>query len=169
MMCCLFLWDQHIKTYIKHCVTMVCQERRIAFGSPSFLVTMYYPLQWIVRGGETRTKAQEQGGSWSRATGESCSWQGGEIRCSCHCWQARAHFPLLNIKTPVQEAMDAVKKELAIPIPALIGQKTWREERTTNINDAIKALVTSFRSLTTCRAVQIHTSHSVAPMVVLTN
>ena len=30
-------------------------------------------------------------------------------------------FPLLNIKTPVQEAMDAVKKELAIPIPALIG------------------------------------------------
>ena len=50
-------------------------------------------------------------------------------------------FPLLNIKTPVQEAMDAVKKELAIPIPALIGQKTWREERTTNINDAIKALV----------------------------
>ena len=50
-------------------------------------------------------------------------------------------FPLLNIKTPVQEAMDAVKKELAIPIPVLIGQKTWREERTTNINDAIKALV----------------------------
>ena len=50
-------------------------------------------------------------------------------------------FPLLNIKTPVQEAMDAVKKELAIPIPALIGQKTWREERTTNINDAIKTLV----------------------------
>lgn len=52
-------------------------------------------------------------------------------------------FPLLNIKTPVQEAMDAVKKELAIPIPALIGQKIWREERTTNINDAIKALVTA--------------------------
>ena len=52
-------------------------------------------------------------------------------------------FPLLNIKTPVQEAMDAVKQELAIPIPALIGQKTWREERTTNINDAIKALVTA--------------------------
>ena len=39
--------------------------------------------------------------------------------------------------------MDAVKKELAIPIPALIGQKTWREERTTNINDAINALVTA--------------------------
>ena len=52
-------------------------------------------------------------------------------------------FPLLNIKTPVQEAMDAVKQELAIPIPALIGQKTWREERTTNINDANKALVTA--------------------------
>lgn len=55
-------------------------------------------------------------------------------------------FPLLNIKTPVQEAMDAVKKELAIPIPALIGQKTWREERTTNINDAIKALVVAIKA-----------------------
>ena len=55
-------------------------------------------------------------------------------------------FPLLNIKTPVQEAMDAVKKELAIPIPALIGQKTWREERTTSINDAIKALVVAINA-----------------------
>ena len=55
-------------------------------------------------------------------------------------------FPLLNIKTPVQEAMDAVKKELAIPIPVLIGQKTWREERTTNINDAIKALVVAINA-----------------------
>ncbi len=55
-------------------------------------------------------------------------------------------FPLLNIKTPVQEAMDAVKKELAIPIPTLIGQKTWREERTTNINDAIKALVAAINA-----------------------
>ena len=55
-------------------------------------------------------------------------------------------FPLLNIKTPVQEAMDAVKKELAIPIPALIGQKTWRGERTTNINDAIKALVNAINA-----------------------
>lgn len=55
-------------------------------------------------------------------------------------------FSLLNIKTPVQEAMDAVKKELAIPIPALIGQKTWREERTTNINDAIKALVVAINA-----------------------
>ena len=50
-------------------------------------------------------------------------------------------FPLLNIKTPVQEAMNTVNKELAIPIPAFISQKAWREERTTNINDAIKALV----------------------------
>lgn len=56
-------------------------------------------------------------------------------------------FPLLNIKTPVQEAMDAVKKELAIPIPALIGQKTWREERTTNINDAIKALIAAINAV----------------------
>ena len=55
-------------------------------------------------------------------------------------------FPLLNIKTPVQEAMVAVKKELAIPIPALIGQKTWREERTTNIIDAIKALVVAINA-----------------------
>jgi hypothetical protein len=49
-------------------------------------------------------------------------------------------IPLLNIKAPVQEAMNAVKKELAIPIPALIGQKAWREERVNNINAAIKAL-----------------------------
>ena len=55
-------------------------------------------------------------------------------------------FPLLNIKTPVLEAMVAVKKELAIPIPALIGQKTWREERTTNIIDAIKALVVAINA-----------------------
>lgn len=55
-------------------------------------------------------------------------------------------FPLLNIKTPIQEAMDAVKKELAIPIPALIGQRAWREKRTTNINDAIKALVAAINA-----------------------
>ncbi|CDA44609.1 uncharacterized protein BN693_00139 [Prevotella sp. CAG:5226] len=54
-------------------------------------------------------------------------------------WQEAS--PLLNIKAPVQEAMNAVKKELAIPIPALIGQKTWREERVNNINAVIKALV----------------------------
>ena len=35
-------------------------------------------------------------------------------------------IPLLNIKAPVQEAMNVVKKELAIPIPTLIGQKTWQ-------------------------------------------
>ena len=39
--------------------------------------------------------------------------------------------------------MNTENKELAIPIPALIGQMAWREERTTNINDAIKALVTA--------------------------
>ena len=50
-------------------------------------------------------------------------------------------IPLLNIKAPVQEVMNAVKKELAIPIPTLIGQKTWREERVSNIYAAIKALV----------------------------
>ena len=55
-------------------------------------------------------------------------------------------IPFLNIKVPVQEAMNAVKKELAIPIPALIGQKTWREERVNNINVAIKALVVAINA-----------------------
>ena len=55
-------------------------------------------------------------------------------------------IPLLNIKAPVQEAMNAVKKELAIPIPTIIGQKAWREERTPNINDAIKALVAAINA-----------------------
>lgn len=50
-------------------------------------------------------------------------------------------IPLLNIKAPVQEAMNAVKNELAIPIPTIIGQKAWREERVSNIYAAIKALV----------------------------
>ncbi len=50
-------------------------------------------------------------------------------------------FPLLNIKTPVQEALNIVEKELSIPIPALVGQKSWREERNANINVAIKSLV----------------------------
>ena len=55
-------------------------------------------------------------------------------------------IPFLNIKAPVQEAMNAVKKELAIPIPALIGQKAWREKRVTNINAAIKALVVAINT-----------------------
>ena len=55
-------------------------------------------------------------------------------------------IPFLNIKAPVQEAMNAVKKELAIPIPTLIGQKTWREERVTNIYAAIKALVAAINA-----------------------
>ena len=55
-------------------------------------------------------------------------------------------IPLLNIKAPVQEAMNAIKKELAIPIPTLIGQKAWREERVTNINAAIKALVVAINA-----------------------
>ena len=55
-------------------------------------------------------------------------------------------IPLLNIKAPVQEAMNAVKKELAIPIPALIGQKAWREERVANIYAAIKALVVAINA-----------------------
>ena len=55
-------------------------------------------------------------------------------------------IPLLNIKAPVQEAMNAVKKELAIPIPTIIGQKAWREERVANIYAAIKALVTAINA-----------------------
>ena len=55
-------------------------------------------------------------------------------------------IPLLNIKAPVQEAMNSVKKELAIPIPTLIGQKTWREERVANIYAAIKALVAAINA-----------------------
>ena len=55
-------------------------------------------------------------------------------------------IPLLNIKAPVQEAINAVKKELAIPIPTLIGQKTWREERVVNIYTAIKALVAAINA-----------------------
>ena len=38
-------------------------------------------------------------------------------------------IPFLNIKAPVQEAMNAVKKELAIPIPTLIGQKTCKQHQ----------------------------------------
>lgn len=55
-------------------------------------------------------------------------------------------IPFLNIKAPVQEAMNAVKKELAIPIPTIIGQKTWREERVANIYAAIKALVAAINA-----------------------
>lgn len=50
-------------------------------------------------------------------------------------------FPLLNVKYSVQEAMNTVEKELSIPIPAIIGQKAWREKRSANINAAIKSLV----------------------------
>lgn len=55
-------------------------------------------------------------------------------------------IPFLNIKAPVQEAMNAVKKELVIPIPTIIGQKAWREERVNNINAAIKALVAAINA-----------------------
>ena len=50
-------------------------------------------------------------------------------------------FPLLNIKQPIEEAKKTVAKELGIPIPAIIGQKTWREERVSNINNAVESLV----------------------------
>lgn len=44
--------------------------------------------------------------------------------------QKELTFPLLNIKQPIEDAKKAVTKELGIPIPAIIGQKAWREERT---------------------------------------
>ena len=50
-------------------------------------------------------------------------------------------FPLLNIKSPIQETMAIVEKELSIPVPAIIGQKAWREKRAANINAAITSLV----------------------------
>ena len=55
--------------------------------------------------------------------------------------QKELTFPLLNVKAPVQKAMKVVERELDIPIHSFIGQKAWREERTANINIAIKALV----------------------------
>lgn len=55
--------------------------------------------------------------------------------------QKELTIPLLNVKAPVQEAMKIVEKELGIPVPTMMGQKAWREERTANINAAIKALV----------------------------
>ena len=55
--------------------------------------------------------------------------------------QKELTFPLLNIKQPIEEAKKTVAKELGIPIPAIIGQKAWRQERATNINAAITTLV----------------------------
>lgn len=55
--------------------------------------------------------------------------------------QKELTIPLLNVKAPVQTAMKTVEKELGIPVPTMMGQKAWREERTANINAAISALV----------------------------
>ena len=60
--------------------------------------------------------------------------------------QKELTFPLLNIKQPIEDAKKAVTKELDIPIPAIIGQKAWREERATNINAAITTLVNAFNA-----------------------
>lgn len=60
--------------------------------------------------------------------------------------QKELTFPLLNIKQPIEEAKKAVTKELDIPIPAIIGQKTWREERAANINAAITTLVNAINA-----------------------
>ena len=55
-------------------------------------------------------------------------------------------FPLLNVKQPIEEAKKTVAKELGIPIPAIIGQKAWREERATNINAAVTTLVNAINA-----------------------
>lgn len=49
-------------------------------------------------------------------------------------------IPTLEINQPIRIAKEAVVKELGIPIPTLVGQKTWRETRIVNINAAIDAL-----------------------------
>lgn len=60
--------------------------------------------------------------------------------------QKELTFPLLNIKQPIEEAKKTVVKELGIPIPTIIGQKAWREERATNINAAITTLVNAINA-----------------------
>ena len=60
--------------------------------------------------------------------------------------QKELTFPLLNIKQPIEEAKKTVAKELCISIPAIIGQKAWREERTANINAAITTLVNAINA-----------------------
>lgn len=55
-------------------------------------------------------------------------------------------IPLLNIKKPVNEAMNGVSRELSIPIPAMLGQKAWREERIANLNDIIRTLVSEINA-----------------------
>ena len=60
--------------------------------------------------------------------------------------QKELTFPLLNIKQPIEDAKKTVAKELGIPIPAIIGQKAWREERATNINTAITTLVNAINA-----------------------
>lgn len=60
--------------------------------------------------------------------------------------QKELAFPLLNIKQPIEEAKKAVTKELDIPIPAIIGQKTWRAKRAANINAAITTLVNAINA-----------------------
>ena len=60
--------------------------------------------------------------------------------------QKELTFPLLNIKQPIEKAKKIVAKELGIPIPAIIGQKAWREERATNINAVITTLVNAINA-----------------------
>lgn len=53
-------------------------------------------------------------------------------------------FPILNIEKDIKDAKDGVARELSVPIPALLGQKAWREKCTSNITAIIDTLVAAF-------------------------
>ena len=72
--------------------------------------------------------------------------------------QKELTFPLLNIKQPIEEAKKTVAKELGIPIPAIIGQKAWREERAANINAAITTLVNAINAARNKQNEGLHSS-----------
>ena len=50
-------------------------------------------------------------------------------------------IPLLKVDDDVKTAKQGIAKELAIPIPSLLGQKKWREAREENINSIVDALI----------------------------
>ena len=72
--------------------------------------------------------------------------------------QKELTFPLLNINQPIEEAKKTVAKELGIPIPAIIGQKAWREERAANINAAITTLVNAINAARNKQNEGLHSS-----------
>ena len=52
-------------------------------------------------------------------------------------------IPLLKVDAEVKTAKDSIARELAIPIPSLLGQKKWRETRKENINSIVDNLISS--------------------------